>query len=37
MVGKGTGTKLSRQNAATFLLDVTEKNQYIKQSPMISD
>lgn len=37
MVGKETGTKLSRQNAATFLLDVTENNQYIKQSPMISD
>jgi putative NADH-flavin reductase len=37
MVGKNTGPKLSRENAAAFMLDIVEKDQYIRQSPMISD
>lgn len=37
MVGKHTGTRLSRENAATFILDALDNEQYIHQAPVISD
>jgi putative NADH-flavin reductase len=36
-VGSGPGPKASRQNVATFILDELEKNEHLRDAPMVSD
>jgi putative NADH-flavin reductase len=36
-VGKGTGSRASRENVALFILDELAKNEHVKDAPMISD
>ncbi len=36
-VGTGPGPKASRQNVATFILDELEKNEHLRDAPMVSD